>query len=875
MKKVRLGWLNGLMVLALLPAMLQALPALAAPGFGDTGFENTWNRVDKPVQDLPGVGRGYTWGPPAPNAGNISTEPYNGAARKVQYFDKARMEINNPGGNPNDLFYVTTGLLVKELVTGNRQDGDSAFTALPPSQVQVAGDTNEGGANPLAPTYASFRFVGTFFEKENSVGKMSGQPITAWLERSGLVSSGLVPEQRLLKGYDEVTGHNIADVFEDYGNLNGPIWNGSAFVNGSVFFGLPLYVFGRPITEPYWVRTVVRGEMQDVLVQLFERRVLTYTPSNPDGFKVEMGNVGQHYYRWRYELNGLPAQTPNKAEFVSTFGHDNTGLKNPYYIAADSQGNFYVCEGVSNQIRKYNNQGQLINTLGQATPGVGQGQFNRITGLEVDQFGNLYVAEGGNYRVQKFDSQGRFLLQWSVVRHYANNNEPQSMTIDSKGTIYTSYQTGVEKFDNQGNLLLDWGVAGPLDSEFNAIQDIAVDSQGTYYILDIDPRSGSLPNSVVRKFDAEGHFLLKWGAGNFGTSAIAVDSQGNVVVDLIKFDPNGKDLGYIGQNLKPGINAPSYFNLTIDQSDNIFISGNYNSLVTKLDKTGKILANYSTYGRGDGQLRFPTSGAVDSAGNIYVYDSFNYRIQKFDQNGRFLLKWGSEGTGDGQFNNGGVNLAVDDQGSVYAVDPALRRVQKFDSQGNLLLKIGPGELETGCRGTFLEPRSVAVNSFGDIFVADVSNGTNCIQKFDRNGQFLLQWGGLGQQPGQFNGPEKIVVDRQGHFFVADMGNFRIQEFDAFGKFLQSWGSRDNKPGEFGPGPELTIDAQGNFYVLLLTNTTVQIGKYDSQGKFLYAWGSMGSDPGQLGYITGLIVDNQGNVYAVDAGNDRIDKFKQS
>jgi len=44
----------------------------------------------------------------------------------------------------------------------------------------------------------------------------------------------------------------------------------------------------------------VGGVERDVLVQVFERRVLSYTPSNPASFQVEMGNVGQHYYAWRY-----------------------------------------------------------------------------------------------------------------------------------------------------------------------------------------------------------------------------------------------------------------------------------------------------------------------------------------------------------------------------------------------------------------------------------------------------------------------------------------------------------------------------------------------------------------------------------------------
>jgi hypothetical protein len=45
----------------------------------------------------------------------------------------------------------------------------------------------------------------------------------------------------------------------------------------------------------------VDGYYRDVLIQAFERRVLTYTPDNPPGWQVEAGNVGQHYYQWRYE----------------------------------------------------------------------------------------------------------------------------------------------------------------------------------------------------------------------------------------------------------------------------------------------------------------------------------------------------------------------------------------------------------------------------------------------------------------------------------------------------------------------------------------------------------------------------------------------
>jgi hypothetical protein len=62
-----------------------------------------------------------------------------------------------------------------------------------------------------------------------------------------------------------------------------------------------LYVLGYPTTDAFWTRVRVGGVEREVMFQAFERHVLTYTPSNPRPFQVEMGNVGRHYYQWRYE----------------------------------------------------------------------------------------------------------------------------------------------------------------------------------------------------------------------------------------------------------------------------------------------------------------------------------------------------------------------------------------------------------------------------------------------------------------------------------------------------------------------------------------------------------------------------------------------
>jgi len=205
----------------------------AAPStFNDAAFATTWNRVDKAVEEVPGSGRSYLWGPAVIAASTTVTETYNSTDRKVQYFDKARMEVNNPSGDPTNLFYVTTGLLVRELVTGNRQDGDSTFTQLTPSTIQVAGDPNDNGNNAITPTYASFRKVGTFLGDENGVASAINTTINSRIDNVGTVTVFTPPETHSLTAYDSVTKHNVADVFVDFSNQTGQIWNGSNYGQG-------------------------------------------------------------------------------------------------------------------------------------------------------------------------------------------------------------------------------------------------------------------------------------------------------------------------------------------------------------------------------------------------------------------------------------------------------------------------------------------------------------------------------------------------------------------------------------------------------------------------------------------------------------------
>jgi len=299
------------LIVILLLCSITLMPAIAAPTFANTPFQNLWQYSDKLVDEIPGAGRGFTWGP---NSFGILQENYQegaGGKRQVQYFDKSRMELSANGQS------VTNGLLTKELVTGQRQDGDNTFTTLTASTVQVAGDDNSGGGNAISPTYASFKNVVSFNPGENRADNRLNGPVNLVIDKAGNVTNlpigqGTATIQTTIADYQDVLGHNIPRAFYDFANQTARIWNGNAYVIGKVFTDNPIAnVFGYAITEPYWMKAVVAGEQKDIMVQLYERRVLTYTPSNPPAFQVEMGNIGQHYYKWRYgQSTPIPTPTP-------------------------------------------------------------------------------------------------------------------------------------------------------------------------------------------------------------------------------------------------------------------------------------------------------------------------------------------------------------------------------------------------------------------------------------------------------------------------------------------------------------------------------------------------------------------------------------
>ncbi len=280
------SWATG----AVVPGANNQLPASNSP------FYNLWARYDFYAAGK----RSYVWGATPFASGN---EPYyeatNNAAqttksRSVLYWDKSRMEVTHANNSPTSAGYVTNGLLTVELVTGRLQVGDNQFVQCPTANVPVAGDSDD----TLGPRYASFA------PRLNDAATAVGTPINQTIAPDGgLGTNGALASIYHVTGgyYEPLTKHTIASVFWDFLNQsNQQIWTGpNTSTTGKLFD--PYYLApGLPISEAYWAKVKVGGQPKDVLIQAFERRILTYTPSNSDPFKVEWGNIGRHYYQWRY-----------------------------------------------------------------------------------------------------------------------------------------------------------------------------------------------------------------------------------------------------------------------------------------------------------------------------------------------------------------------------------------------------------------------------------------------------------------------------------------------------------------------------------------------------------------------------------------------
>jgi sugar lactone lactonase YvrE len=576
----------------------------------------------------------------------------------------------------------------------------------------------------------------------------------------------------------------------------------------------------------------------------------------------------------------------------------------PAGVASDSSGNIYVADQVNQTIRVITPAG-LVTTLA-GTPGVvgstnGTGSaalFNSPNQVAVDGSGNLYVADTGNQVIRMITPggvvstyAGRMGVSGSADSPGARFNTPTGVAVyqpvvPGPVTLFVA-DTGndtIRKIDPLGNVTTfagTAGVTGAVDAagaaaRFYLPASLTVDSAtGTIYVAD------SFNNTIRRISSAGVVSTLVGAAGVYGSA----DGTGTSATFA---DPTAVSLDAVAANLY----VADRLNQTIRQ-------------VTIATRTVTTLAgSVGTIGWADGtgsaaSFANPIGLANDPSGNVYVADSSNNMIRRITTPGgvvsTFAGSIGGRGYQDGtggaaRFNNPQF-VATDAAGNTYAVDHNTNVVRQISASGVVTTIAGTAG-RAGFRDSpgalFNAPYGVAVDSTGNVYVADTSN--NAIRKITMPAGTVttLAGGNFGSADGTgsaaaFESPTGLAADTAGNLYVADFGNNEIRMVTPAGVVTTIAGKAGHAGSADGTGAAarfwgprgIAADAVGNLYIADRNNHTIRL--ITSGGVVTTLAGSPGSagfrdgsgGTARFNWPIGPAVDASGNVYVADYNNHAI------
>jgi sugar lactone lactonase YvrE len=221
---------------------------------------------------------------------------------------------------------------------------------------------------------------------------------------------------------------------------------------------------------------------------------------------------------------------------------------------------------------------------------------------------------------------------------------------------------------------------------------------------------------------------------------------------------------------------------------------------------------------------------------------------------------GGRGSDKGRF-DGPTGIAVDSNGNVLVADTNNGRLEKFSPTGTFLSAMGIKGTGYGQLGA---PNGIAIDRAGNIYVADASK--HVVEKLASDGSVITEW--KGPAPG-FYGPRRIAIGPDESVYVLDQGRTRIVKFSSDGQVLRTWGSKGNGDGQFDDPTSVVVDTTNKVYVADPINRRLQV--FDSDGKFLTKW----SIPqwGRTHGFEDLAIDSKRNrLYASSANMDAVLMF---
>ena len=582
----------------------------------------------------------------------------------------------------------------------------------------------------------------------------------------------------------------------------------------------------------------------------------------------------------------------------------------PSAVAVDKNGNRYVADSANNVIRLITAGGEvstLAGTVGVAGSNNGQGtaaSFNNPTGVAVDKNLNVYVADTGNNMIREISSTGMVsTLAGSTTSggsdgtgSGASFNGPQGVAVDGSGNVFVAdtQNSTIREIVSGGVVSTLAGMAGnsgwdddtgPV-AQFDLPQGVAVDSSGNVYVADTG-------NDVIR--------MVTTGASPGITTTLAgtPGSTGDV---------NGDALTVALFSAPSGIAVSSAGNVyVVDQDNNdVRVLNLSASTVTTLAGTGGVTGSADGTGAAV-QFNGPMGLALDGSGNVLVADTDNDTIRQITPVGvsstiagsASVLGISNGGSGVAATFNTPYGVATDKSGNVYVADTSNNVIRKITPAGVVSVFAGSGSVGSGngaaATASFNNPDDVAVDSSGNVYVADTGN--DLIRKISSSGQVSTLAGVAGTAGavdgilgvGTFNGPSSLAVASNGTVYVADELSSTIRAITPSGTvstLAGSAGVAGSTDGavaaaRFNFPSGLTLDSSGNIYVADSGNNTIREISGGVVSTIAGSVGQTGSSDGNA-LTTALFndpwsvaVDSSGNVYVADTGNSTIRKITPS
>src|ERR1017187_1417676 len=438
-----------------------------------------------------------------------------------------------------------------------------------------------------------------------------------------------------------------------------------------------------------------------------------------------------------------------------------------------------------------------VSTLaGYAAPGSADGagtaaRFANPWGVAADSAGNLYVADTDNHTIRKVTAGGTVSTFAGLAGvsgsadgtdSGARFNQPQGVAVDTNGIVYVA-DTGnytIRKITPAGIVTTLAGSAG-----ISGSTDATGDSARFYEPEGIAVNSaGTLIyiadtwNHTIRQVTPAGVVTtLAGSAGNFGSA----DGAGN---SAQFYQPQG---------------------MAVDGSGNIYVADTGNQTIRKVTVLGAVTTlaglagnNGNADGTGNSASFWNPQGvALDSAANLYVADSFNNTIRQVTPAGVVTTLAGTAGSLGSADGTGAaarfwqqIGRAVDSAGNVCVADSAngtIRRIASGAVVSTLAGSASTGSADgTDGSARFYGPSGAAVDSSGSSYVADTENGT--IRAITSAGVVSTLAGSAGNfgstdatgSSARFYGPQAVAVGSAGNLYVADTANHTIRKITSAG-----------------------------------------------------------------------------------------------